>query len=121
LIANTIHNIIPLTTHGFTSVSQMYALSDEELVARWVENPYWQYFSGKTYLQPRKPCDSLQLSRWRKRIGEEKLKLTIQETIRIAKARVRYEYGNNVSILKTNDKNFLLISHFGKGLIDKIL
>ncbi|MDR1384902.1 MAG: transposase [Planctomycetaceae bacterium] len=69
----------------------MFDLSDEEVVARWVENAYWQYFSGETYLQSRKPCDPSQLSRWWKRIGEEKLKLTIQETIRIAK---EHEFNN---------------------------
>jgi len=25
------------------------ALSDDELIARWVENAYWQYFCGETY------------------------------------------------------------------------
>jgi IS5 family transposase len=66
-------------------IKYMFDLSDEKVIARWIENPCWQYFSGETHLQSRKPCDSSQLSRWRKRIGEEKLKLTIQETIRIAK------------------------------------
>jgi len=30
-----------------------YALneSDESVVARWVENPYWQYFCGYTHMQ----------------------------------------------------------------------
>jgi IS5 family transposase len=65
----------------------MYDLSDEALIARWLENPYWQYFSGESYFQYRKPCDPSQLSRWRKRIGDEKLKLVLQETIRIAKER----------------------------------
>lgn len=26
-----------------------FALSDEEVVLRWVENPYWQHFSGEQY------------------------------------------------------------------------
>jgi IS5 family transposase len=63
----------------------MFDLSDEELIDRWLENPYWQYFSGESYFQYRKPCDPSQLSRWRKRIGEVQLKLILQETIRIAK------------------------------------
>ena len=24
-------------------------LSDEDVVAHWVENPYWQHFSGERY------------------------------------------------------------------------
>ncbi|MDR2642676.1 MAG: transposase, partial [Planctomycetaceae bacterium] len=63
----------------------MFNLSDEELIARWIENPYWHYFSGELYFQSQQPCDPSQLSRWRKRIGGENLKLTLQESIRLAK------------------------------------
>jgi IS5 family transposase len=31
---------------GFCYLQRTFLLSDEEVVARWVENPYWQYFSG---------------------------------------------------------------------------
>ena len=30
-----------------------FALSDEEVVWRWVENPYWQLFCGETWFQHR--------------------------------------------------------------------
>jgi IS5 family transposase len=29
-------------------------LSDEDVVAHWVENPYWQHFSGERYFQHRR-------------------------------------------------------------------
>jgi len=29
--------------------------SDESLVERWIENPYWQYFCGYTYMQHKYP------------------------------------------------------------------
>jgi IS5 family transposase len=58
--------------------------SDEELVRRWLENPYWQYFCGEEYFQSDFPCDDTSLGVWRRRIGEEKLKLVIEETIRVA-------------------------------------
>jgi len=32
-------------------------LSDENVVAHWVENPYWQHFSGERYFQHRAPID----------------------------------------------------------------
>src|SRR5512135_1880216 len=35
-----------------------FNLSDEELVARWSENLYWQYFIGLEYFEPRLPCDA---------------------------------------------------------------
>jgi IS5 family transposase len=69
---------------GLQYLKYTYNLSDEELVLRWLENPYWQYFCGETHFQTDFPCDATSLGRWRRRIGEEKLKLVLEETIRIA-------------------------------------
>jgi transposase, IS5 family len=41
-----------------------FALSDEEVVERWKENPYWQHFSGQRYFQHELPCDPSSLVRW---------------------------------------------------------
>jgi IS5 family transposase len=30
---------------------RMFSLSDERLITEWVQNPYWQYFSGMTSFQ----------------------------------------------------------------------
>lgn len=61
-------------------------LSDEDVVNRWRENPYWQFFSGETYFSHDLPIDPSSLTRWRKRIGKEGsekiLALTIQAGIR---------------------------------------
>ena len=51
-------------------LKHVYALSDEDTVARWSENPYWQHFSGERYFQHELPCDASSLVRWRQRIGE---------------------------------------------------
>ena len=63
-----------------------YDLSDEEVVARWVENPYWQYLSGRQYFEYGFPIDPSSMTRWRKRVGsdgaEELLKQTIQTAIK---------------------------------------
>jgi len=58
--------------------------SDESLVARWVENPYWQYFCGFTHMQHDAPIDPSSMSRWRKRVGAERLELLLKETIELA-------------------------------------
>src|SRR4030043_367010 len=50
---------------------QMYNLGDETFVARWIENPYWQYFCGETYFQYDEPYDPSDFVHFRKRIGEE--------------------------------------------------
>ena len=36
---------------GFLIIKQLYNLSDENVVARWVENPYWQHFTDEVYFQ----------------------------------------------------------------------
>ena len=33
---------------GLTILKAMFGDSDERLIERWVENPYWQYFCGDT-------------------------------------------------------------------------
>lgn len=45
-------------------------LSDEEVVAAWVENPYWQHFCGEQYFRHDAPIDPSLMSGFRKRIGE---------------------------------------------------
>ena len=45
-------------------------LSDEDVVALWVENPYWQHFSGMRHFQHRMPVDPSSMTRWRKRLGD---------------------------------------------------
>ncbi len=55
---------------GLEYLKQIYDLSDEQVAARWVENPYWQYLCGEDYFQYEWPIDPSSLSRFRKRIGE---------------------------------------------------
>jgi IS5 family transposase len=62
-------------------------LSDEDVVAAWVENPYWQYFSGMRYFQHRMPIDPSSMTRWRQRLGdagaEQMLRATIDAGIKM--------------------------------------
>ena len=66
---------------GLHYLKHAFNLSDEEVVARWIENPYWQYFCGEQYFNHHLPIDPSQMTRFRKRIGAEgcetMLKLTI--------------------------------------------
>lgn len=52
-------------------LKQLYNLSDESVVARWIENPYYQYFSGMEYFQWEFPCNPSDLVHFRNRIGKE--------------------------------------------------
>src|ERR1019366_842606 len=56
-------------------------LSDEDVVAVWIENPYWQHFSGERYFQHRMPIDPSSMTRWRKRLGEAGAEQMLQVTI----------------------------------------
>ena len=69
---------------GLSYLQHSFHLSDEEVVARWVENPYWQYFCGFDYLQLALPIDPSSLVRWRQRIGQDGIELLLQETIAAA-------------------------------------
>ena len=58
--------------------------SDESVVARWVENPYWQYFCGYTHLQHECPIHPTSMTKWRNRVGAERLERLLAETIALA-------------------------------------
>jgi IS5 family transposase len=70
---------------GLLYLKHTFALSDDEVVARWVENPYYQHFCGERYFQHEMPCDPSSLVRWRKRIGEAGVEWLLTETIEAAK------------------------------------
>lgn len=60
--------------------------SDESLLARWVENPYWQAFCGFDTMQHHAPLHPTSLVKWRQRVGADKLNLLLKETIALALA-----------------------------------
>jgi IS5 family transposase len=62
----------------------MHDLSDEDLCARWIENPYFQLFCGEEFFRHKLPFDRSSLTRWRQRMGEEKLVALIQESLNAA-------------------------------------
>ena len=65
-------------------LKHMHSLSDEALCARWVENPYFQYFCGEHVFRHELPFDRSSLTRWRQRLGEERLAALLQESLRVA-------------------------------------
>jgi len=71
---------------GLLYLKHAYDESDESVVARWVENPYWQFFCGCQYMQHELPIDPSSLSKWRKRVGAERLEKLLEATIHAALA-----------------------------------
>jgi IS5 family transposase len=63
--------IDPRLVAGLMYLQHAHGLSDEAVLARWVENPYFQCFTGETFFQHRAPIHPSSLSRWCGRVGEE--------------------------------------------------
>jgi transposase, IS5 family len=77
----------PLPTRlmaGLAILKHMHDLSDEVLCERWVENPYYQLFCGEEFFQHTLPFDRSSLTRWRQRMGEDKLAALVQESLNVA-------------------------------------
>ena len=75
----------PRLVAGLLYLQHANDASDEMVVNTWLENPYWQFFTGETYLQTELPIDPSSLTRWRKRIGEEGVELLLAVTIEAAR------------------------------------
>jgi IS5 family transposase len=70
---------------GLLYLKHLYAVSDAEVIDRWVESPLFQHFCGERYFQHEAPWDQSSLVRWRKRIGEEGVEWLLTQTIEAAK------------------------------------
>ena len=66
---------------GLLYLQHTFRLSDEAVVARWMENPYYQHFCGETFFQHRFPLDPSSLTRWRKLVGEEGVEWLLTKTM----------------------------------------
>ncbi|SMQ96504.1 IS1478 transposase [Xanthomonas fragariae] len=71
---------------GLLYLKYAYDLSDEAVCERWLENPYWQFFTGEVVFQTRLPCDASSLTRWRQRLGEAGMEELLAHTINAAHA-----------------------------------
>src|SRR3954451_15253183 len=77
----------PLLTRlmaGFGVLKHMHDLSGEVLCERWAENPYDQLFCHEEFFQHKLAFDRSSLTRWRQRMGEDKLVALIQESLNVA-------------------------------------
>src|SRR2546430_751492 len=77
----------PLPTRlmaGLAILKHTYDRSDEVLCERWLENPYCQFVCGEEFFQHRLVFDRSSLTRWRQRMGEEKLQALLQESLSVA-------------------------------------
>ena len=69
---------------GLHYLKALYDESDETVVAKWVENPYWQYFCGEQVFQHDFPCHPTSLVKWRKQIGVDGFEQLLGQIIQTA-------------------------------------
>ncbi len=78
---------------GMFLLKHTYSLSDEQVWDRWVQDPYFQYFTGEEFFQHELAHERSGMSHWRKRIGD-RLDILLAESLRIA---------HDTGALKKND------------------
>jgi IS5 family transposase len=71
---------VPIRKMVGSMLLKMYNLGDETLVARSIENSYWQYICGETYFQY-EPYDPSEFVHFHKRIGEEGAETILKSSI----------------------------------------
>jgi transposase, IS5 family len=69
---------------GLLYLKHAFDESDEAVVQRWAENPYWQYFCGMAYFEPKLPCDATTLIKFRGLLGEEGCEEILAQTLNMA-------------------------------------
>jgi len=69
---------------GLHYLKYTFDLSDYEVVHRWAENPFWQYFCGEEFFTHKLPIDPTSMTRWRKKVGVDGSKEMLLETLSLA-------------------------------------
>ena len=72
---------------GVIMLRRMFNQSDESVLDRWVENPYWQYFCGEIYFRHDFPFDRTELIKFRRRIGEDGAEKILKASVSLFGAR----------------------------------
>jgi IS5 family transposase len=69
---------------GLHYLKHAYQESDESVVEKWIENPYWQHFCGYEYFQHGFPCHPTSLVKWRRRIKAGGVEQMLKEMLSTA-------------------------------------
>ena len=70
---------------GLHLLKHMDGLSDEAACARYLDSPYVQLFCGETHFQHVLPLDRSSMTRWRRRIGPERVEPLLTESLAAAR------------------------------------
>lgn len=70
---------------GLHYLKHAYNESDESVIDRWIENPYWQYFCGYEHMQHEFPIHPTSMVKWRQRVGSQRMEVLLKETLSTAR------------------------------------
>ncbi|MFZ1322003.1 MAG: transposase [Ignavibacteria bacterium] len=62
-------------------LKQISGLGDETVLEQWIQNPYWQYFSGENVFQWKYPIEPSDLVHFRNRIGVSGIEKILEVSI----------------------------------------
>jgi IS5 family transposase len=66
---------------GLLLLKEMFKESDESVVERWIENPYWQHFTGEEFFQNKQPFDPSEFVHFRKRLKETGFEFLLSQSV----------------------------------------
>jgi IS5 family transposase len=66
---------------GLAILKHTYDLRDEVVCEQRIEDQYYQYSCCDEFLQHRLPLDRSSITRWRHRVGEERLQALLQASL----------------------------------------
>ena len=88
---------------GLLLLKEMFKESDESVVERWIENPYWQYFTGEIFFQNKQPFDPSEFVHFRKRLQESGLEFLLSQTVSLhPEAKIEKEVQIDTTVMEKN-------------------
>lgn len=69
---------------GLHYLKAIFGESDESVVEKWVQNPYWQYFCGETEFRHELPIEPTTMGKWRNRVSVAGFEQLLNQSIEAA-------------------------------------